>query len=572
MAALAPAKRPAPRPRRTPPPGSVFGLRAAQVAAWVPAGVGLGYGLGHPGTPAGAALTAGAGVVLAGTMLRLGHRWMYQWAGAVLLTRHRPVSTRLVLPGEPGIAGLRRTLLPELRIRPAGPANARIGVIEDGSSWTVVVALEPEHAGAELPPALLAPALYGDDVTLAAVQVLVHTVPAPRRGLPRTELIRVALRLDPRTAGPGSERLGVPSFQRTLRMRARQVTELLAPYGWRGRVLTAEEAHAALLTGTALDAAGVPKGRQRWRSWRCGGRRHAVYWLRRWPAGGLPALQENLTRLRVDGTFLSVTLVPSRYGVTATALLRVISERRAAPAVRRLARASRTQLVPLGGEQHEGVLATLPLARETRSPIAWRPYHRIGPSAVLRAGGQGLVLGRGEHGLVTMPFFQGTPFRTALLSDSRLARVLALRAVGAGAYVRVVTSRPGLWSPLRKWLELVPPGTDPVEGTALGPWLVLDDATGAAGEPAPWCARADLLSEPSPGLLGDYPAVLLHRPATAAIDALDRAFGLPRSAAHGLRMMPRHAVALVRPGSVELVDLMPTAEESTLLNEDDRPG
>jgi type VII secretion protein EccE len=545
----------------------VSGLRVAQVGAWVPAAIGLGYGLGHPGT-AGTALTAGAGVVFAGTLLRLRHRWMYQWLGSALLKRGQPVSSQLVLRGapDPGIAALRWTLVPELRIRGAGPANAKIGVIEDGSSWAAVVGLEPEHPGAELPPALLAPVLYGDGVTLAAVQVLVHTVPAPRRGLPRTELIRVALRLDPRTAGHGNEDLGVPSFQRTLRLRARQVVELLAAEGWRGHVLDAEEARAALLTGTALESAGSRKGRQRWRSWTCGGYRHSVFWLRRWPASGLPALQEKLSRLRVDGTALSVTLVPGRNGVTATALLRVISQRRTGSAVRKAGRACRTQLVPLNGEHHQGVLATLPLGREVQSPIAWRPYHRIGRGAALRAGGQGLVLGKGEHGLVALPLFQGAPSQTALLSDSRLAWVLALRAVGAGALVRVVTSRPALWSPLKKWLELAPPGIDPVEGTALDPWLLLDDATGATGEPTPWCSHVDLLSEPSPGILGEYQTVLLHRPATAAIDALDRAFDLPKGAAHGLRMMPQHAVALVRPGSVHLVDLMPSAEESLMLS------
>jgi type VII secretion protein EccE len=547
-----------PKPRSVPLPGSLGGLRAVQAAGWAPAMAGLGYGLTHHG-PAGSALVAGAGVVFLGTLSRRHHRWGYQWLATALVKRRRPVPRELVLPGAPdeGVAALRQALLPELRIRSAGPANARIGVIEDGRSWTAVVAVDPAGPGAELRPEILASVLRGDNVTLAAVQVLVHTVPSPGEGPRRTELLRIALRLDPRSAGPGSEAMGAPSFQRALRLRARRAVELLAAHGRRAHVMDAAEVRAALLDDAALTT-GSPGGRQHWRSWADGDLRHTVFWLRRWPAAGLAAFQEGLP---AQARVLSVTLTPARDETfRATTLVRLVSPRAGAANARRDARRQGARLVPLHGEHHQGVLATLPLGREVETPISWRPRHDGAP--VLCEGDHGLPLGTGAHGRpVRLPLFQPASSRIALLSGAPLAVLLALRAVRAGALVRVVTARPGLWPPT---VERVPPGSGPAEGTALRPWVTVDDGTGTPHVPAAWCSSIDLLGEPA--AVGGYDTALVHRPSSTVIDMMTRTYDLPDSAAHGLRMMPRHAVALVRKGSAHLVDLTPSPEESMLLS------
>ncbi|MDN3354761.1 type VII secretion protein EccE [Actinomadura sp. DC4] len=535
---------------RAKPP--LAGLRAAQVGVWAPAATGLAYGLTHQG-PAGSALAAGAGVVFLSTLARRHHRWGYQWLGTALVRRRRPVPRELVLPGAPdeGVAALRQDLLPELRIRGAGPANARIGVIEDGSCWTAVVAVDAAGPGAELRPEILAPALRGDNVTLAAIQVLVHAVPNPGGGPRRTELTRIALRLDPRTAGPGSETMGAPSFQRALRLRARRVVELLTAHGRRAHTMDAAEVRAALLDDAALTP-GAPS-RQHWRAWASGDLRHTVFWLRRWPAAGLAEFGE--------AGVLSVTLTPARGDAfRATTLVRLVAPRTAARDARRAARRQGAQLVPLHGEHHQGVLATLPLGREVETPVSWRPRHTAAP--LLREGGQGLLLGTGAHGQELLPVFQPGPVRIALLAGPAVAALLARRAADAGALVRAVTARPGLWPTS---IERVPPGAGPVEGTSLRPWVTLDDGTGSPPAPAPWCASLDLL--PEPATVATYDTALVHRPAAAVVDAVTRAYELPGAATNALRLMPRHAVALVRKGSVRLVDLTPSPEETALLGE-----
>jgi type VII secretion protein EccE len=547
--------------RRSLSPGSPAGLRATQAGAWAPAVAGLGYGLTHPG-PAGTALAAGAGVVFLGTLSRWHHRWGYQWLGAALVRRRRPVRGEPVPPGAgEGIAVLRRTLRPELRIRSAGPANARIGVVEDGCSWTAVVAVDPGGPGAELRPETLAPVLRGDSVTLAAVQVLVHAVPAADGGPLRTELVRIALRLDPRTAGHGSETMGAPSFQRALRLRARKVVELLAAQGRPAHAMDADEVRAALLDDAAL-ASPAPAARQHWRSWAAGGLRHTVCWLRRWPAAGLAGLHETLP---ATASLLSVTLTPDRGGAyRATTLVRLIAPRVAVADARRAARRLGAHLVPVHGEHHQGVLATLPLAREIETPVAWRPWHDTAPA--LREGEHGFALGTGAAGRpALLPLFQPAPSRVALLAGTPVAVLLALRAARAGALVRAVTARPEAWP---SSVERVPPGTEPAEGTALRPRVIVDDGTGTPNLTTAWCSSIELLGEPA--MVGGYDAALVHRPSSAVIEAVAKAYELPDSAAHGLRMMPRHAIGLVRRGSVRMVDLAPSTEESALLAEDER--
>ncbi|MFI0444816.1 type VII secretion protein EccE [Actinomadura sp. 6N118] len=569
--------------------GSVLGLRAGQIAVWPPAAIALGYGWEHPGTAFGTGLVAGGGVVFAATLARFGHRWGYQWAALATTRRRRPVRRADILPDPPDarIAALRAALLPELRIPSAGPPRSKIGVIEDGGSWAAVIAVAHGPSGGaplDILPGALAPVLRGEEIELSAVQVLVHTVPAApgATARPRSELVRVALRVDPRAAGPGSETLRVPSFQRMLRLRARRVVELLTEAGLEARIMDAERARAALLADAAIEPA-APPPRQGWRWWSSGRHRHIVYWAKRWPRAGMAELQRGLAAVPAHGTVLSVTLAPAPHGaVSTTALLRVITAdgrrpaRDARRAVRAGARAAGARLIPLTGEQHRGVLATLPLARELSGPVVWRGAHRAGtePGTALRTVGGGLPLGRDDTGgVVLLPMFQEEPRHFTVLADARLAGVLALRALRSGAGVCVTAADDAVWSRVQRGagraaerLHLTPPGqAGPAEGTCLRPWLVFTEGAPAAVTPRSWCSTVEFRAEGGAGSLGPKDTAVVHRPAGSTVDALAQAFRLPRRAAFELRMLPPNAVALVRRGEVRVVDLALADNERELL-------
>ncbi|TYK43072.1 type VII secretion protein EccE [Actinomadura decatromicini] len=574
-------------PRPLPVRGTLLGLRAVQIAAWPPAVLAVAHGLDRPGA-AGAALVATGGAVLAATLTRAGHRWGYQWLATALLRRRRPVRAALAPDAapDPGLAALRATLLPELRIPHAGPARSKIGVIEDGGAWTVVISVARGADGtgpADLLPGALASVLHGDEITLSAVQVLVHAVHGGLGGRPRSELARIALRVDPRTAGPGSEALRVPSFQRTLRLRARRVVEMLAAAGLEARIMDAGQARAALLADAAVDPSAGRPAHQGWRYWSAGRHRHTVLWVRTWPRTGLSALQDGLAGLPAHGTVLSVTLAPAPDGtVAATALIRVITSagrgraEAARRAARRLARSHGARLVPLTGEHHRGVLATLPLARAIDGRVTWRHAHRAGtgPATAVRVVGGGLPLGRDGTGApVLLPAFRETPTRIALLADARLAGVLVLRALRSGAAVGIAGGDQAAWAGVARAagsaaarLRMASPDDPaPVEGTCSLPWLLVGGGAPAHEPPGAWCTSVEILGEGGAGPLGAHDATVVHRPAAAAVDALCRTFRLPRRMADDLRMLPPQAVALVRRGTVRVVDLSPTEDERRLL-------
>ena len=97
----------------------------------------------------------------------------------------------------------------------------------------------------------------------------------------------------------------------------------------------------------------------------------------------------------------------------------------------------------------------------------------------------GVVLGTVPGGEpVKVPFFtQARGTRCAVIGDRSMPKLMAKRALDAGARVQVVTSEPEDWFRLRgraglspERLAIVGPGTaPPPDGTRASPWMIMDD-------------------------------------------------------------------------------------------------
>lgn len=188
----------------------------------------------------------------------------------------------------------------------------------------------------------------------------------------------------------------------------------------------------------------------------------------------------------------------------------------------------------------------------------------------------GVVLGTLPGGEpVGVPFFTaGRGTRAAVLGDPALPRLIALRALGAGARLQVVTARPEEWLSLRRsaWLPaermaVVRPGAPPPEdGTRAAPCMIIDD-TGAAAVSSPWQA---VVAAPGPravtiAALRGLDAIVLHRSTPACRAAVIAALNLPVPVTRSLHGIPGDVVAIATAGMVKLVPLTPDASERVLL-------
>lgn len=176
---------------------------------------------------------------------------------------------------------------------------------------------------------------------------------------------------------------------------------------------------------------------------------------------------------------------------------------------------------------------------------------------------RGVALGRQANGEpVVVPFFtaaRGTA--AAVIGDPALPKLVAMRALGGGARLQVVTSNPAEWLRLRGYaglsadrLVVVRPGTPPpVDGTATAPWMVIDDAGGS---------RAVTVAA-----LRGLDAVVLYRSTPASRAAVVAALSLPDPVVRSLHGIPGDVAALACRGTVRLVPLRPDASERAVLAE-----
>jgi hypothetical protein len=202
-----------------------------------------------------------------------------------------------------------------------------------------------------------------------------------------------------------------------------------------------------------------------------------------------------------------------------------------------------------------------------------------GSAPAIPGDGGGVVLGTAVDGEpVVVPFFtarRGT--RIAVIGDPALPKLIAHRAIDAGARVQVVTPAPGDWFRLRgraglsaERLAIVDPGAPPPpDGTRAEPWMIMD-STGAPGGSYPWRQTFVAISNArrvTVAALRGLDAIVLYRSSPACRAAVVAATRLPDSAVRSLHGIPRDVVAVVSAGMVRLASLQPDASECALFTE-----
>ncbi|MGW8329952.1 type VII secretion protein EccE [Streptomyces sp. NPDC055897] len=333
-------------------------------------------------------------------------------AARALRARRGRAAAAPVAPG--GLAGLGPAVEcdPTLRTYSHDVRGRRpIGMIGDGGFLTTVLrvedatALRYERDPRPLPLALVRDALDVDDIRLESVQVVLHTRPAPAarlspqspdgancappyapRASPVVRITWIALKLNPELCpqavdARGGGRAGA---QKCAARTALHLASRLTGAGLGVTVLTEEELADAVATSACADPlvtaradpSQTPRRRteESARSWRCDGRRHSTYWVRRWPGidagagtGGLPHLVARLTAVPALATTFSLTIArtgPGESGLSGHVRVTGESEDELDSARRELeasAGEAKAQLVLLDHEQLPAVLATLPL-------------------------------------------------------------------------------------------------------------------------------------------------------------------------------------------------------------------
>jgi hypothetical protein len=197
------------------------------------------------------------------------------------------------------------------------------------------------------------------------------------------------------------------------------------------------------------------------------------------------------------------------------------------------------------------------------------------------AGAAGIPLGMEQPGVPALVrLFRPQPTTAAIFGPAVLARLLAMRALTAGAQVCVLTPQPGPWTALHQvapssapWLTLLPPGSEvPTPGAGLLPWLLIDDAEPGATStlPAlgPW--QAAVTSQPplAPHAVGSarsYDLLVLHGVASQAVDPLRAATGISERSAKWLGQMPDDVVALIAGGEARYAKMSLEPAERAVL-------
>jgi type VII secretion protein EccE len=581
---------------------SVLGASVGLFIGWQLVAVAVAIALTTRG-PAAWALIAAALAGGAATMLRWRNRWAYQWL--ITAWTHRREATG---------ARARSIEVCPARLR----SGTEAGIVHDGSGFSVIVAIEAKPSGPpviDLPVAALAGLLDPQDTSVCAVQLVFQAelasagsadLAAAYRNLgyhqvPRSQSTWLALRHDPALSryavgSAGSARDVQASLLRALAGRGARALDMVSGTGLNGRVLDVPAARE-LLTRTliAMPAAGTGRAPglmpgARWDAWHSSDEQHVTYWLRRWPADGIGGLQHALNAVPARSVTTSVLVNAAeagRFGLTTTVRVTIgpDADRAAVDhAVRTAAASCGAQLTRLDGRHLAGVLATLPLGRPLAggSGGGWLGgTHQSGPGSFLPVTAGGVVIGPQVGGAddgnpIAIAFFTASAgTRTAVIGDPLLHRLVGLRALGSGARVQVVTSRPGPWLKLRDRvgqpdrMSVVRPGKQPPsDGTRADPWMVIDDT----GSPAvvagrPWLAAVSALSE-SAGLQAVPPghdAIVIQRSSPALADSLVASLDLPPQTARSLRAVPDGQVALASPGLIRFARLMPEAAERSIL-------
>ena len=193
----------------------------------------------------------------------------------------------------------------------------------------------------------------------------------------------------------------------------------------------------------------------------------------------------------------------------------------------------------------------------------------------------GISLGMEQPGVPALVrLFRPRPTAVGIFGSAVLARLLAVRALGAGAEVCVLTPHPAPWAALlplapssAPWITLLPPGSAvPASGTGRLPWLLIDEADPGAAparhEPGPWQAVVTVQPPLAPNLVGSvrgYDLLMLQGVASQAVEPLRAATGISERSAKWLSRMPDDVVALIAGAEARYAVMAPTPAEQAAL-------
>lgn len=476
-----------------------------------------------------AAAVVAAAVLVVGAFGWFRQRWLHQWLRTVagLVTRRR------ALPAGAGSAALLALAAPGTRLREAELDGQAAAVLADGHGMTAVLRLGDPGV---LPDPVELPAVVEPD---ASLQLLISAMPG-EPGTLAARQVMLAVRVH-RTDGlaPDDLRHHLGSVVHRLRHRLRPLPTML---------LGVDAARQAV-TDLAHHDTAYPV-RESWSAVHLGGLTQVTYRL---PA--VAAVTPHLLTLPAAATTVA------HHGAELTVRVATGSVEDAQTADRALRRLLAAHAIPvrrLDGEHRSGLAATLPLAG---AGPGWEDPARVEE--------YGLPLGMNRHGVpVLVALFRPEPTRAILLGQLPMARLLALRALRAGARVIIQTGRPGEWAHGPAGVEVAAPQQAvPATGRPWRPVLRVLDESAADTHPGRWCADIVVCGRAAPSsakLLSRADVVIAQRLPEAEATVVSATLGLGRSGTWLSRTSPELVGAISR-RTVRWALLSPTPRERQLL-------
>lgn len=193
----------------------------------------------------------------------------------------------------------------------------------------------------------------------------------------------------------------------------------------------------------------------------------------------------------------------------------------------------------------------------------------------------GLPLGRDQNGFpVALTLFRPEPVSVSLIGGAWAARLMAFRALRAGARLLVFSTHPADWVQLGQSatgrtdrVAVVAPGAPPaVSASADAPVLCLHDAPQSASEPEAWQTRVLLHRRLTPERVGAVPGsdlVLMQRLTPNEATLLAPALRLTERTTQQLQMLRDDMLAVVAGETNHYVWVDPAPAERARLG---RPG
>jgi type VII secretion protein EccE len=307
-------------------------------------------------------------LAIAVTFGRYRGRWWSEYP--LLFWRYRRRRGSTPAPASDRRLALLRELVPDLTVRTAeGADDSQIGIGTDSAGSFAVLAIGQSDGVrapvVSVPLPVLARTLKDAQQPGAVVQLVTHTVPAPRStsdppmcdssyrellapagGAAPADLITwVTVRLDSRTFAESAIATTSIATERAsgdpdefVAVLVRRVRKALRRAGCAAKVLDADGVLDALTRSLDLDpelhdpAAALASHREQWQAWRSASLAHASYWLRIWPSSDeAAAFLGRLSVIPAAATNVATVLQSVARGVAASTELRCLIRVAAAP-------------------------------------------------------------------------------------------------------------------------------------------------------------------------------------------------------------------------------------------------